>query len=144
MHGLDVILVLLAPSIISTCTLPRDRAGASQGRQRNSLHAAAAAPGVRPGAQSAVAGTPTDAGARNGAADPADANSAGSGGTIIREDDPGAEVGPGDEGGDPGARVGAEDEGGDLPDVVFDGGYRIPGDIYARLFDYQKTGAGAA
>ena len=28
-----------------------------------------------------------------------------------------------------------------LPDVVFDGGYRIPGDIYARLFDYQKTGA---
>lgn len=26
------------------------------------------------------------------------------------------------------------------PDVEFDGGYRIPADIYDRLFDYQKTG----
>ena len=25
-------------------------------------------------------------------------------------------------------------------DIVFDGGYRIPGTIYSRLFDYQKTG----
>lgn len=26
------------------------------------------------------------------------------------------------------------------PDAVFDNGYRIPGDIYPSLFDYQKTG----
>lgn len=26
------------------------------------------------------------------------------------------------------------------PDAEFDGGYRIPGDIYPSLFDYQKTG----
>lgn len=25
-------------------------------------------------------------------------------------------------------------------DVVFDGGYQVPGSIYSRLFDYQKTG----
>ena len=25
-------------------------------------------------------------------------------------------------------------------DVVFDGGYQVPGGIYSRLFDYQKTG----
>ena len=25
-------------------------------------------------------------------------------------------------------------------DVVFEGGLHIPGDLYARLFDYQKTG----
>ena len=28
----------------------------------------------------------------------------------------------------------------DLPDAEFEGGYRIPGDIYPNLFDYQKTG----
>lgn len=27
-----------------------------------------------------------------------------------------------------------------LPDTEFDGGYKIPGDIYPSLFDYQKTG----
>ncbi|WEW59780.1 DNA repair protein rhp26 [Emydomyces testavorans] len=27
-----------------------------------------------------------------------------------------------------------------VPDTVLDGGYRIPGDIYPYLFDYQKTG----
>ena len=27
-----------------------------------------------------------------------------------------------------------------IPDTVFDGEYRIPGDIYPSLFDYQKTG----
>ena len=26
-------------------------------------------------------------------------------------------------------------------DVVFEGGLHIPGDLHARLFDYQKTGA---
>ncbi|KAK4493837.1 hypothetical protein PRZ48_015022 [Zasmidium cellare] len=26
------------------------------------------------------------------------------------------------------------------PDATFDGGYRVPGDIYPSLFDYQKTG----
>ena len=25
-------------------------------------------------------------------------------------------------------------------DVVFDGGYQVPGSVYSRLFDYQKTG----
>ena len=25
-------------------------------------------------------------------------------------------------------------------DVVFDGGYQVPGSIYNPLFDYQKTG----
>ncbi len=25
-------------------------------------------------------------------------------------------------------------------DVVFEGGLHIPGDLHARLFDYQKTG----
>jgi len=25
-------------------------------------------------------------------------------------------------------------------DVVFDGGYQVPGSIFGRLFDYQKTG----
>ena len=62
---------------------------------------APAAPGVRPGAERAVAGM--------GQPEAADAAT-----------------------------------GGELPDVVFDGGYRIPGDIYARLFDYQKTGARGA
>ncbi|KAK2796273.1 hypothetical protein FQN51_009484 [Onygenales sp. PD_10] len=27
-----------------------------------------------------------------------------------------------------------------VPDTAFDGGYRVPGDIYPYLFDYQKTG----
>lgn len=27
----------------------------------------------------------------------------------------------------------------EIPDAQFDGGYRIPGDIYPNLFDYQKT-----
>ncbi|ODV92212.1 hypothetical protein CANCADRAFT_15801, partial [Tortispora caseinolytica NRRL Y-17796] len=27
-----------------------------------------------------------------------------------------------------------------IPDVSFEGGYRIPGDIYSTLFDYQRTG----
>lgn len=27
-----------------------------------------------------------------------------------------------------------------IPDTAFEGGYRIPGDIYPLLFDYQKTG----
>ena len=27
-----------------------------------------------------------------------------------------------------------------IPDTTFEGGYRIPGDIYPLLFDYQKTG----
>lgn len=27
-----------------------------------------------------------------------------------------------------------------VPDTVFEGGYKIPGDIYPSLFDYQKTG----
>ena len=39
------------------------------------------------------------------------------------------------------ADTGDAASGSELPDVVFDGGYRIPGDIYERLFDYQKTGA---
>ena len=63
--------------------------------------AAPAAPGVRPGAERAVAG-----------------------------------MGQPEAAGDGDAATGCE-----LPDVVFDGGYRIPGDIYERLFDYQKTGA---
>ena len=29
-------------------------------------------------------------------------------------------------------------------DVVFDGGYQVPGSIYSRLFDYQKTGSSCA
>ena len=28
-----------------------------------------------------------------------------------------------------------------MRDVEFDGGFKIPGTIYNRLFDYQKTGA---
>jgi hypothetical protein len=28
-----------------------------------------------------------------------------------------------------------------MADVCFDGGFKVPGDIYNRLFDYQKTGA---
>ncbi len=27
-----------------------------------------------------------------------------------------------------------------MADVAFDGGFNVPGDIYHRLFDYQKTG----
>ena len=26
------------------------------------------------------------------------------------------------------------------PDAEFDGGFKVPGDIFSRLFDYQKTG----
>jgi hypothetical protein len=26
-------------------------------------------------------------------------------------------------------------------DAVFEGGFRVPGNVYDRLFDYQKTGA---
>lgn len=26
------------------------------------------------------------------------------------------------------------------PDVIFEGGYRVPGDLYSKLFDYQRTG----
>lgn len=72
-----------------------------QGQQKGTVLAAPAAPGVRPGAERAVAGMgqPKAAGADDAAT------------------------------------------GSELPDVVFDGGYRIPGDIYERLFDYQKTGA---
>ncbi len=32
--------------------------------------------------------------------------------------------------------VAAEHEG----DAVFEGGFRVPGTVYGRLFDYQKTG----
>ncbi len=36
--------------------------------------------------------------------------------------------------------AGDEDDNGDeVEDVTFQGGYRIPGDIYAKLFDYQRT-----
>ena len=35
----------------------------------------------------------------------------------------------------------AAGEGADvLAEVSFDGGFRVPGSIYNRLFDYQKTG----
>ena len=27
-----------------------------------------------------------------------------------------------------------------VPDVVFEGGFRIPGELYNKLYDYQKTG----
>ncbi len=27
-----------------------------------------------------------------------------------------------------------------LADVIFEGGYRVPGDLYSKLFDYQRTG----
>ena len=27
-----------------------------------------------------------------------------------------------------------------MPPVVFEGGYQIPGKLYDKLFDYQKTG----
>jgi hypothetical protein len=27
-----------------------------------------------------------------------------------------------------------------MAEVSFDGGFRVPGSIYNRLFDYQKTG----
>lgn len=27
-----------------------------------------------------------------------------------------------------------------VPDVIFEGGYRLPGDLYSKLFDYQRTG----
>jgi DNA excision repair protein ERCC-6 len=27
-----------------------------------------------------------------------------------------------------------------IPDVIFEGGYRVPGDLYSKLFDYQRTG----
>ena len=26
------------------------------------------------------------------------------------------------------------------PDAEFDGGFKVPGDVFSRLFDYQKTG----
>lgn len=26
------------------------------------------------------------------------------------------------------------------PDAEFDGGFKVPGNIFSRLFDYQKTG----
>ena len=32
---------------------------------------------------------------------------------------------------------------GKTEDAVFEGGLRIPGRIFSRLFDYQKTGAGS-
>lgn len=35
----------------------------------------------------------------------------------------------------------ARDELDVMADVCFDGGFKVPGDIYNRLFDYQKTGA---
>ncbi|KAK9827355.1 hypothetical protein WJX81_000181 [Elliptochloris bilobata] len=75
-----------------------------KGQQKGAVLAAPAAPGVRPGAERAVAGM-------------------------------GQPQASGGDDADGGAAVEGE-----LPDVVFDGGYRIPGDIYARLFDYQKTG----
>ena len=28
----------------------------------------------------------------------------------------------------------------EIPDTVFEGGYKLPGDVYPSLFDYQKTG----
>ena len=38
------------------------------------------------------------------------------------------------------AEVDGEESAENPPDVVFEGGYHIPGDLYGRLFDYQKTG----
>jgi hypothetical protein len=104
---------------------PKSKSCRAQGRRHPSAATAAAAPGVRPGAERAVGGMASPGGsgahaAANGAADGSEAGLAG-----VKDE--------------PGLRRG--DEGGALPDVVFDGGYRIPGNIYARLFDYQKTGA---
>ena len=28
----------------------------------------------------------------------------------------------------------------EIPDVVFEGGYKVPGELYSKLFDYQRTG----
>ena len=42
----------------------------------------------------------------------------------------------GGHGGGDAAGVGADV----LAEVSFDGGFRVPGSIYNRLFDYQKTG----
>lgn len=92
-----------------------------QGRRHSAAPAAAAAPGVRPGAESAVAGMTVP---KAELPDAAGVNGGGGGGAA-----------PGRGGDVLGSGVNG------LPDVVFDGGYRIPGDIYARLFDYQKTGA---
>ena len=41
-----------------------------------------------------------------------------------------------------GDRLGAAADGGTdvLAEASFDGGFRVPGSIYNRLFDYQKTG----
>lgn len=39
-----------------------------------------------------------------------------------------------------GGRLLAGEAGEDVADVVFDGGFRIPGRIYGRLFPYQQTG----
>jgi len=94
---------------------PKSASCCMQGRRHPSAATAAAAPGVRPGAEHAVGGMASPGG---------DAHAAANGAAV--KDEPGP--GPGD-------------EGGALPDVVFDGGYRIPGNIYERLFDYQKTGA---
>ena len=38
---------------------------------------------------------------------------------------------------DSNSRLAVSDE---SEDVVFEGGFRVPADIYNRLFDYQKTG----
>jgi hypothetical protein len=54
-------------------------------------------------------------------------------------------AGGGDAAAAAGAAAGAEEPKEDLlADVEFDGGLRVPGDIYNRLYDYQKTGAAAA
>lgn len=34
----------------------------------------------------------------------------------------------------------SEDKGADSDDVVFDGGFRVPGSIWSQLFDFQRTG----
>jgi DNA excision repair protein ERCC-6 len=54
-------------------------------------------------------------------------------------------IGGGAGGADEGDRAeagGGDDNGGDFreDDVVFEGGFRVPGPLYWRLFDYQQTG----
>ena len=33
-----------------------------------------------------------------------------------------------------------EEEEEEIPDIIFEGGFRVPGDLYSKLFDYQRTG----
>jgi DNA excision repair protein ERCC-6 len=98
--------------------------------------AAAAAAAARPPRRPPRAPIFVDSDAEEGGADGASAGAGGAGGASAS----GSERDDDDDDDDDDADGDAEEDPADVDDALFDGGLRVPGSIFGRLFDYQRTG----